>query len=120
MVDTDKVKTHEYHIVYEKYLQPLRHSPVRLLEIGLGCDMTYGPGHSLELWTQFFSHKNSSVSFVEFDSVCGEKYRSTIEGKGRGKLYVGDQAEDAFLNSIVAAEIGSLFDVIVDDGAVEG
>ena len=119
MLDTDKVTAHNYHNLYEKYLQPLRHRPIRLLEIGLGCDMAYGPGHSLALWTQFFSHKNSSISFVEFDRVCAEKYRSKIEAKGRGKVYVGDQAEDAFLQSIVAAETASPFDIIIDDGALE-
>ena len=118
MANTDKVRDHEYHNLYEKYLQPLRHRPVRLLEIGLGCDMLYGPGHSLALWTHYFTHKNSSVSFVEYDAKCAEKYRSIIQAVGHGSLYVGDQAEDAFLQSIVAAETLSPFDIIIDDGAV--
>ncbi len=117
LANTDKVNAHEYDTLYEKYLQPLRHNPVRLLEIGLGCNMNYGPGHSLSLWTHYFTNKNSSVSFVEFDGVCANKHRATIEEMGRGKLYVGDQAEDTFLDSIVAAETDSPFDIIIDDGA---
>lgn len=36
---TDKVSNHSYHEMYEKYLPALRHKPIKMLEIGLGCDM---------------------------------------------------------------------------------
>lgn len=36
---TDKVTTHSYQHMYDKYLSPLQSRPVKLLEIGLGCNM---------------------------------------------------------------------------------
>lgn len=45
---TDKVTKHDYDYLYSKYLAPVRNESLRLLEIGLGCDMGYGPGHSLK------------------------------------------------------------------------
>ena len=77
--NTDKVSVHHYEALYNKYLDPVRHEPLRLLEgkfkalitfrkmerlmlmlflvtfcanantVGLGCDMGYGPGHSLKV-----------------------------------------------------------------------
>lgn len=67
-----------------------------------------------QLWTEFLP--NSEISFVEFNAVCAEKYRDTIEREGRGRLYVGDQANVTFLNSIVDDQGEKVFDVIVDDG----
>ena len=37
--DTDKVTKHQFHFMYGKYLDSLRGSKVKLLEIGLGCDV---------------------------------------------------------------------------------
>lgn len=36
---TDKVTTHHYENMYERYLPALRHKRIKMLEIGLGCDM---------------------------------------------------------------------------------
>lgn len=36
-----------------------------MLEIGLGCDMGYGPGASLKLWHAFLPC--AKISFVEYD-----------------------------------------------------
>lgn len=36
---TDKVTEHSYHDMYDKYLPALRHQKIKMLEIGLGCDM---------------------------------------------------------------------------------
>lgn len=33
---TDKVTTHHYDAMYDKYLEPLRDRPLKMLEIGLG------------------------------------------------------------------------------------
>lgn len=48
---TDKV-WHGYQHVYGKYLHASRMAqrPFKLLEIGLGCTMAYGPGASVRLW----------------------------------------------------------------------
>ena len=39
---TDKVTAHHYHHMYQKYLSPYRDRHLKMLEIGLGCDMSYG------------------------------------------------------------------------------
>lgn len=36
---TDKVTSHHYEEMYEKYFAPLRHKKIKMFEIGLGCDM---------------------------------------------------------------------------------
>ena len=40
-----------YRELYECYLGPRRHQAIRLLEVGLGCTMPYGPGASLQVRT---------------------------------------------------------------------
>jgi hypothetical protein len=45
-VGIDKVTVHGYEMLYERNLAPFRSHPIRLLEIGLGCTMAYGPGKS--------------------------------------------------------------------------
>jgi hypothetical protein len=37
------VTDHSYHNLYEKYLPAYRDKKVKMLEIGLGCGMSYGP-----------------------------------------------------------------------------
>lgn len=37
--NTDKVNPHSYQDMYDKYLPSLRHKKIKMLEIGLGCDM---------------------------------------------------------------------------------
>lgn len=48
-INTDKVTGHQYHHLYEKYLGSRTDESLRLLEVGLGCGMPYGPGHSLQV-----------------------------------------------------------------------
>lgn len=48
---TDKVQKHSYQHFYESYFHSLRDSNIRLMEIGLGCDMQYGPGVSFQVGT---------------------------------------------------------------------
>lgn len=39
---TDKVTDHSYQHVYDKYLPAIRNKRIKMLEIGLGCDMVSG------------------------------------------------------------------------------
>lgn len=41
---TDKVTSHHYEEMYEKYFAPLRHKKIKMFEIGLGCDMVSNQG----------------------------------------------------------------------------
>lgn len=49
---TDKVTTHKYQFMYDKYLSGIRDDQLKVLEIGLGCNMvsmnpTLSDGQSL-------------------------------------------------------------------------
>lgn len=59
-------------IVYEKYLDPIRDQPLKMLEIGLGCNMEYGPGHSYYTWLEFLP--NVDLYYIEYDKDCVEKW----------------------------------------------
>ena len=76
-------------LVYEKYLEPLRDAKLKMLEIGLGCDMNYGPGASYHTWLEFFPnvelvryhgrHRVAKVNhlkyYIEYDAQCVEKWK---------------------------------------------
>ena len=53
---TDKVTAghalggHQYNLMYGMFLFPLRHEKIKMLEIGLGCNMHNGVGLSVPLW----------------------------------------------------------------------
>lgn len=38
---TDKVTSHKYQFMYDKYLRDFHGKPIKLLEIGLGCNMVW-------------------------------------------------------------------------------
>lgn len=107
---TDKVTTHHYQYMYEKHLQPLRDQPLKMLEIGLGCNMNYGPGKSYHTWLEFFP--NVDMYYIEYDAACVEKWSADMTG---AKVFTGDQADEQFLNDFIAKSGGG-FDIIVDDG----
>ncbi|KAG8157639.1 hypothetical protein KVR01_012681 [Diaporthe batatas] len=84
---TDKVDPHHYEDMYEVYFPPLRHKKLKMLEIGLGCDMAYGPGASYYTWLEYFP--NVELYFLEYDADLLEKFMK---------------------------EHGKDFDIIIDDG----
>lgn len=110
--------SHHYETTMTKYLGHLpEDTPLRILEIGLGCGTPQewgGVGNSLQLWKRLFPH--AAVSFIEVDAPCADKFRADIEATG-GRLYTGPQAEPATIAPVLAdaAAIGP-FDLIVDDG----
>jgi hypothetical protein len=69
--------------------------------------MGYGPGKSLELWKVYFP--KITLHMLEYNRDCAEKFRSKVD-----KLYIGDQSNPSFLNSV--GEDAKYFDIIVDDG----
>ncbi|EMD00584.1 hypothetical protein BAUCODRAFT_175520 [Baudoinia panamericana UAMH 10762] len=107
---TDKVTTHKYHHMYEKYLASLRDRPLKMLEIGLGCDMHYGPGKSFYTWLEYFPRVD--LYYIEYDAACVAKWANSTTG---ATIFSGDQADVAFLNRFMK-EAGMDFDIILDDG----
>ena len=96
--------------MYEPRLEPLRDQHLKMLEIGLGCDMSYGPGASYKLWKEYFPHVD--LYFIEYDAACAQKCANATPG---ATIFTGDQADRAFLNEFIV-ETGGDFDVIIDDG----
>jgi hypothetical protein len=77
-----------------------------MLEIGLGCDMDYGPGKSLAMWKEFMP--KVKIDVLEFNSDCAKKFINQAN-----HVYIGDQGNLKLLNQIVTE---SRYDLIVDDG----
>jgi hypothetical protein len=96
--------------MYSKYLEPLRDRPLKMLEIGLGCDMSYGPGASYHTWLEYFPHVD--LYYIEYDAACAEKWAASTTG---ATVFTGDQADIPFLRKFLL-ETGGEFDVIIDDG----
>ena len=111
---TDKVTTHNYEKIYEMWIAPWRHEAVNFLEIGLGCDMHYGPGKSLGLWEEYFTHRDARVSFLEVDGDCVKNHSIKLRN---GTIFVGSQEDESVLRNIAAeGHAFGGYDVIVDDG----
>jgi frataxin-like iron-binding protein CyaY len=96
--------------MYDSRLEPLRDRPLKMLEIGLGCDMSYGPGASYYTWLEYFSHVD--LYYIEYNAVCATAWANKTTG---ATVFAGDQADVAFLRRFVE-ESGGGFDVIIDDG----
>ena len=111
---TDKVTIHSYEKIYEMWLAPWRHQAVNFLEIGLGCDTQYGPGKSLNLWEDFFTHREARISFLEIDGSCVKNHDISLRN---GTIFVGGQEEESVLRKIVIdGHRHGGYDIIVDDG----
>ena len=111
---TDKVTTHTYEIMYGTNLLPYYylHPEMKMLEIGLGCNMKYGPGASVNLWKLLFPE--ADLWEAEFDRHCVKKSKAKGELEGLNIL-VGDQGDPKVLDEWIQ-QSGGEFDVIIDDG----
>ncbi|CZT11713.1 uncharacterized protein RCO7_08685 [Rhynchosporium graminicola] len=107
---TDKVSPHHYNHMYEKYLDPVRDRPLKMLEIALGCNMAYGPGKSYYTWLEFLPRVD--LYYIEYDGACVEKWSKDMTNV---KVFTGDQADARFLETFISASGGG-FDIIIDDG----
>ena len=111
---TDKTTYHNYEKIYEMWLAPWRHEAVNFLEIGLGCTMDYGPGKSLGLWEEYFTHRDARVSFLEVDGACVKDHNIKLRN---GTIFVGSQEDVSVLQKIAAdGHAFGGYDVIIDDG----
>lgn len=110
---TDKVTAHMYQIMYGEFLLPYyyKHPTMKMLEIGLGCDMSYGPGASTEIWKKLFPLAEKWEA--EYDARCVEANRDTsLTGLN---VLVGDQSDPDTLRKWIT-DSGGGFDVVIDDG----
>ncbi len=111
---SDKVTTHRYEIMYGALLLPYyhQHPEMKMLEIGLGCDMNYGPGASVWLWKELFPR--AELWEAEYDGECVQKSKAKKQLDGIHTL-VGDQGDPSVLDQWIEESKGN-FDVVIDDG----
>jgi hypothetical protein len=94
---------HHYTEVYERFLEPLRDRPLRLLEIGVW------KGASLRVWEDYFP--NATIIGIE-------NLADIVEGKfERATVMIGDATNTAFMDSVVDRFVGGEVDVVIDDGS---
>jgi hypothetical protein len=121
--------SHSYQAAYEKYLRKLRCvEGASLMEIGLGCGMSYPEGHSIPLWLALLPR--ATINVFEYDEKCaraffknpakvakdGVPWPSVFDSEfaRRARLETGDQSNEADLARAMA--VFGPQDVIVDDG----
>ena len=80
---TDKTGAHHYEFIYGKYfahdtMHLVGEKKFRILEIGLGCNMVYGAGKSVDLWKSWFKN-HLDLHAMEYNSLCVEKWRGTLK-----------------------------------------
>ena len=99
---TDKLQN-RYTQHYQEFFGPLRAQPMTLLEIGiLG-------GGSLQLWRRYLP----KTKIVGIDSE--KEHKLPDLNLPDVEMHVGDQSDEAFLDSLVARYRG--FDIVIDDGS---
>jgi len=91
---------HAFTAVYERFLEPLRELPITMLEIGVF------EGASVRMWRDYFPH--ARIYAIDFAASARR------HGDSRITVFVGNQMDHGFLDTVVAAS-GPL-DFIVDDG----
>lgn len=106
---TDKTTTHRYQYMYAKYLLPVRHREIKLLEIGLGCDTEWGAGHSVDLWHELLPRM--TYYSIELDSSCAMKFVPRLGNR----QFIGSQDDPHFLQRVVNST--GTVDVVIDDGS---
>ncbi len=128
---SDKVSTHGYQEMYGTFLLPLLHhrnrriratrqdnKPFKMLEIGLGCDMKYGPGKSMAIWKRLLDPSDIMWA-AEVDTKCVTKHKNDL--RWLQGIVTGDQADKTILNQWINDTKATTvpFDVIIDDGGHE-
>ena len=114
---TDKVgggeDGHNYEIMYGQFLLPFYHAKpnMKFLEIGLGCDMVYGPGTSSALWKKLFPM--ADLWMADFNSTCVDRAKANGMLNGVSTI-TGDQMKvedlDRWIKESGGAEFVSPFD----------
>lgn len=115
--NTDKGTTyngdhvHGYTRIYEDYLSKWRHSPIRLLEIGVCLEVSKtGGGESVYMWQEYFD----KAMIYTFDIVDMSKLNTD-----RVSFFQGDQSKREDFKSMYSAFGEQPFEFILEDGSHE-
>lgn len=114
---TDKVKAHEFQIMYGTNLLPYyySHPTMKMLEIGLGCAMKHGGVASVQLWKTLFPH--ADLWEADYNAACVKKWKHHPTAPFEGiHVLTGDQGDPKVLDRWIEESDGGNFDVIIDDG----
>lgn len=99
---TDKASwQHNYTKVYQKYFEPIRNEPLRILEIGVF------QGNSLKTWLEYFP--NATLVAFDINPNCWKS------DNPRCTVLNGNQNDANFLNFL--GKVYGPFDIIIDDGS---
>ena len=111
---SDKVTRHSYQTMYGRFLLPYYYQKpkMKMLEIGLGRSMDYGPGASVSLYKTLFPQ--AELWEAEFVERCVKQHIGAELFEGINVL-VGDQGDYGTLDRWIS-ESGGNFDVVIDDG----
>lgn len=104
-------KPHDYLRHIERFFEPMRQHPIKLLEVGVGG------GESIRTWLEYFP--NAHVYGV--DIVQGTNTWNTVGSKihARYKFIHGDQSSKEFwIQFLNENSVG--WDIIIDDGSHTG
>lgn len=112
---SDKFTDHTYQTMYGIFLMPWRTSEKgpKLLEIGLGCNMGYGPGASVQAWQTLIP--TVELWEAEYDAACVRKSRRDGTLKDDVHTVTGDQGDAAVVDQWVN-QSGGKYDIVIDDG----
>ena len=97
---SDKGERHAYERVYEPAFEPVRHEPLRILEVGVFA------GNSLRAWEEYFP----SAEIVGVD---------LFERVPLHKVKVGDRVR-LISGDSTRVKVDGRFDIVIDDGAHDG
>ena len=91
-----------YLNIYDRYLAPIRNSPINLLEIGVrdGC--------SHRMWREYFP--NGTIFGIDIDPRCKQTQSDRI------RIFIGSQSDPNIVDQATKSANGE-FDVILDDGS---
>jgi len=96
---TDKLTAHSYIPVYERFLQPMRQEPIRLLEIGVLR------GASIHMWLEYFP--NAQVVGMDIEP------RHVLTHERYNQIH----CSQSDINRVPTLFPFDHFDVIIDDGS---
>lgn len=100
---TDKLNGHQYSFLYQIFSN-MRLQNINFMEIGIGCGMSYGPGHSYLFWDEFLGLNEKHV--IDVNCECLKKFNIP-------HAHCGLQSDDNLLKEFN----DDFFDLIVDDGS---
>ena len=106
---SDKFTRHRYGGIYEYFLEPLRDSPLKLLEIGIGGENLESGGGSLIAWRDYLPNAEIfGIDIYDKSFLAGERVHT----------FICNQAEPEDLNRL--CDKHGPFDIIIDDGSHRG